>query len=52
MIAVVANKYFDNPFRTFNRESDFNIDPYLIGYYAVGMYKFGVTNWLLRETVK
>ena len=50
MIAVVANKYFDNPFRTFNRESDFNIDPYLIGYYAVGMYMFGVTNWLLRET--
>lgn len=50
MIAVVANKYFDNPFRTFNRESDFNIDPYLIGYYAVGMYMLGVTNWLLRET--
>ena len=50
MIAVVANKYFDNPFRTFNRESDFNINPYLIGYYAVGMYMLGVTNWLLRET--
>ena len=44
MIAVVANKYFDNPFRIFNRESDFNGDPYLIGYYAVGMYMFGVSN--------
>ncbi len=50
MIAVVANKYFDNPFRVFNGESDFNIDPYLIGYYAVGMYMFSVGNWLLRET--
>ena len=50
MLAVAANKYFDNPFRVFNGESDFNIDPYLIGYYAVGMYMFGVGNWLLRET--
>ena len=50
MLAVAANKYFDNPFRVFNTESDFNIDPYLIGYYAVGMYMFGVGNWLLRET--
>ena len=50
MLAVVANKYFDNPFRVFNGESDFNIDPFLIGYYAVGMYMFGVGNWLLRAT--
>lgn len=50
MLAVVANKYFDNPFRVFNGESDYNIDPFLIGYYAVGMYMFGVGNWLLRET--
>lgn len=50
MIAVVANKYFDNPFRVFNNESDFNIDPFLIGYYLVGMYMFGVANWLLKET--
>lgn len=49
MLAIVANKYFDNPFKTFNIESDFNIDPFLIGYYLVGMYMFGVTNWLLKE---
>lgn len=49
MIAIVGNKYFDNPFTTFNNESDFNIDPFLIGYYAVGIYMFGVGNWLLRE---
>ena len=50
MIALVANKYFDNPFKTFNSESDFNIDPFLIGYYIVGTYMFGVTNWLLKKT--
>lgn len=50
MIAMAGNKYFDNPFRPFNKESDFNIDPFLIGYYAVGSYLFGVTDWLLRES--
>lgn len=50
MIAIVANKYFDNPFRAFNNMTDFNADPYLIGYYALGMYLFGITKWLLDET--
>lgn len=49
MISVIANKYFDNPFRPFNKNTDFNADPYLIGYYALGMYVFGISNWLLRE---
>ena len=49
MLAVVANKYFDNPFRSFNEESDFNSDPYLIGYYALGMYAFGVTKWIIDD---
>lgn len=50
MVALVANKYFDNPFRAFNKESDFNVDPYLIGYFALGMYLFSTTKWLLEET--
>ena len=50
MLAMAANKYFDNPFRTFNKYSDFNADPYIIGYYILGMYMFGVTKWLLDET--
>lgn len=49
MLAIVANKYFDNPFRIFNDKSDFNIDPFLIGYYILGMYMFGVGNWLLQN---
>lgn len=50
MMAVVANKYFDNPFRSFNYDTDFNADPYLIGYFALGMYIYGIANWLLTET--
>ncbi|MBQ9658612.1 MAG: glycosyltransferase [Clostridia bacterium] len=50
MLAVVANKYFDNPYRSFHWESDFNADPYLIGYYALGMYSYGVAKWLIDNT--
>lgn len=51
MLALVANNYFDNPFRTFNNKTDFNADPNLIGYYALGMYLFGVSKWLLDDTI-
>lgn len=47
MLAVVANKYFDNPYREFDMETDFNADPYLIGYFALGMYQFGISKWLV-----
>lgn len=52
MIAMVANMYFDNPYRPFNKESVFNGDPYLIGYYALGMHIFGVANWLAKDVIK
>ena len=50
MFAMVANNYLDNPYITFNTNTDFNADPYLIGYYVLGMYTFGITKWLLDET--
>lgn len=46
MIAMVAHKYFDNPYRVFNAKSDFNIDPYFIGYYLVGMHMLGISKWI------
>ena len=52
MMALVANKYFDNPYRPFNKESIFNGDPYLIGYYALGMHIFGVANWIIKDVIK
>lgn len=52
MQALVAKRYFDNPYRTFNAQSDFNIDPYLIGYYLVGMHMLGVAKWIGQEIKK
>lgn len=51
MLAVVANKLFDNPHPTFNSNTDFNADPYTIGYYALGMHTFGLCKWLLEDSV-
>lgn len=52
MLAVVANKYFDNPYRSFHTDTDFNGDPYLMGYYALGMHLYGVTKWLTDAVIK
>lgn len=46
MMALAAVKYFDNPYRSFNNESDFNASPYFIGYYALGMHMVGLSKWI------
>lgn len=46
MQALAANKYFDQPFRPFHPQTDYNMDPYLIGYHAVGMHLAGLVAWL------
>lgn len=50
MLALAANKYFDNPYRSFNEFSDFNVDPYFIGYYALGMHMAGIVKWIMEES--
>ena len=47
MAAVVANRIYDNPYLTYNTDTDFNANPYFIGYYPVGMYLFGILTWLI-----
>lgn len=51
-IGIIANKYFDNPYRPFNPYSDFNGDPYFIGYYALGMQTLAICKWLLEDAKK
>ncbi len=46
MYAIVYNKYFDNPYRPFNMVSDFNADPYFIGFYTLGMHLVGIVSWI------
>ena len=48
-LGLVANYYFDNPFRPFNEYSDFNGDPTFIGYYALGMQTLSMCNWILND---
>lgn len=48
MLAVVANKLFDNPFQKYLWETDYNSDSYHTGYYTLGMHMFGLVNWMYR----
>lgn len=52
MMAVVANKFYGNPFVSMNRAGDFNADPIFIGYYCAGSFLFSEANWLLLESQK
>ena len=49
LLAVAANKIYANPYVEFQQDSDFNADPCVIGYYALGMHMFAVAKWLADE---
>ena len=49
-IAVVANNYFDNPFKRFMDNTKFNSDPTFIGYFGLGMHLLALSNWLVTDT--
>lgn len=48
MQAIIANKYFDNPFKRWVKQSDFSCDPYFVGYYTVGMHLIAIAYWLVK----
>lgn len=49
-LAIIANKFFDNPFINFMEDTKFNSNPYYIGYYPLGMQLLSLSNWLLKDT--
>ena len=49
MRQLSAIKYFDDPFRTFEKESDYNGDPYFVGYGALGMELLALVNWIIER---
>ena len=51
LIAVFINKIFDDPYITHNSWSDFNMDPRIIGYSALGPHILAVVNWLIENAV-
>ena len=46
MLALVANKLFDNPYISINRTSDFNSSIRTIGYFVCGMFLYGEAKWV------
>jgi len=48
-LALAVNRLFDDPFALFARDSDFDANPYRIGYFALGHYLFAVTDWLAQK---
>lgn len=49
MLGVVCNKLFDYPFVSYPNDSDFDGNPYIAGYYALGMHLFAASHWLTRK---
>ena len=49
MLAVAADRIFDNPYTVqFHPDTDFNCDPFYMGYYLLGMHLYAVTNWIIH----
>lgn len=46
MMQMVANKFFDNSYASWNPLTDFDVNPYVMGYYAVGMHLVGLAKWI------
>lgn len=49
MLAQALRRFYDDPYLAWNTEADFNADPYLIGYFHLGMNLLGITDWLLND---
>lgn len=52
LLSLGSNKMFDNPFVSFNKESDYNDDPRYIGYYALGSYVLSIAQWAKELAVE
>lgn len=52
MMALCANELYDYPFNIYDTCSDFNGNPYNIGYFTLGMHLYAVVRWLIDENEK
>ena len=47
-LALAADKYFDNPFKPFQWNSEYNADAYYVGYTALGIHLLGMAEWIYK----
>ena len=52
MRKMAANFYFDDPFRPFDPDSDYNRDPLFTGYAALGPEVLALVQWLADEVLR
>lgn len=52
MEAIAANRYFSDPFTVYADGTNFDSNPYLVGYFAVGMHLAGILKWLVAQIGK
>ena len=43
---LISNKIYNNPYVSINRNSDFNMNPYTIGYLALGPHLLALIQWI------
>lgn len=46
MMALAAGRMFDNPFVRYDNTSNYEYDPYYIGYYSLGTHLVSVLKWM------
>lgn len=51
LLALIANKFFDDPWKKSNIDSVFNANIKFFGYSALGMNLYGIMRWLLEDMV-
>lgn len=47
--ALISHKFFDNPHKPFAQDTDFDCNPYMLGYGALGSYLLAVVNWIAER---
>lgn len=46
---LIANKLYGNPYITINRNTDFNMNPYAIGYATLGPHLLALAQWIEKK---
>lgn len=50
--AVVANRIFDNPYVSVKKGTDFNQNPFYLGYCALGMHMLAISKWICESETR
>lgn len=52
ILALTANRFFDNPYVSLNKNSDFNCNPAYIGYAALGPHLLALARWIEQNAAQ